>query len=561
MPYLRTPRDPERRDDPRPRTTVPIPESVLSRFGARVLNPERAGLVNGTPTRPTAYVADELLVQGAPSAIDALVDAAAATGHTVEASAARADEAYLAELSDDAVARLAQDIWVSRIKLTAQPGSSLPPDAWAVLRQFRENLGDDAPGYSVGLNHVLTLTAPGGRVDIEGRPVFDGPALVEGNPVFDGPALVEGNPVFDGPALVGGNPVFDGPSYFSGNPVFDGPAQGFGALSGRQPVILLGRPPAPRSSSALGTRRPVVAVLDTGLGKHDWFNDPEFAQLGASVAGMPIGLGEGVEDPEVDGIVNDPLRGTLDRDSGHGTFIAGIIRQTCPDAKVLAIRVMPSDGAVDEHQLTIALNMLLVRQALAQAHTIPGDIIDVMSLSLGYYDESPDDVTYTTALAHTLRQFGRLGVAVVASAGNDATTTKMFPAGLSPVRGQGAERNAVPLVSVGALNPNGTTAIFSNAGDWVSCFKPGAAIVSSLPQTFNGGLQPARRFGGREDVDGDDFAGGFGIWSGTSFSGPVLAGELAECLAASGNLDQIDADSARTRAWAAIHAEVGWSRP
>ncbi len=343
MPYLRSPRDPERRDEPRTRTTVPIPESVLSRFGARVLDPGRAGLVGGRPTRPTAYVADELLVQGAPSAIDALVDAASATGHSVDPHAARADDAYLEQLSDEAVSRLAQDIWVARVKLTASLGRATPPDAWSVLRRYRENLGSDQPAYTVGLNHLVTLTTGvSGDVDIEGRPVFDGPAYVEGNPVFDGPAAVEGDP------------VFDGPSYFSGNPVFDGPAQGFGALSGRQPVILLGRPPTPKARDELGSRRPVVAVLDTGLGRHDWFSDPEFAQLGASVAGLPIGLGAGVEDPEIDGIVSDPLRGTLDRDSGHGTFIAGIIRQTCPDAKILAIRVMPSDGAVDEHQLTIA---------------------------------------------------------------------------------------------------------------------------------------------------------------------------------------------------------------
>ncbi|MDQ2782887.1 MAG: S8/S53 family peptidase [Actinomycetota bacterium] len=548
MPYLRSPRDPERRDEPRTRTTVPIPESVLSRLGARVLDPGRAGLVGGRPTRPTAYVADELLVQGAPSAIDALVDAASATGHSVDPHAARADDAYLGQLSDAAVRRLAQDVWVARVKLTASPGRATPPDAWSVLRRYRENVGSDQPDYTVGLNHVVTLTAGPGGVDIEGRPVFEGPALVEGNPVFEGPALV------------GGQPVFEGPSYFTGNPVFEGPGQGFGALSGRQPVIFLAHPPRPTPHPEIG-RRPVVAVLDTGLGEHDWFTDPEFAQLGASVAGIPIGLGEGVEDSELDGIVNDPLRGTLDRDSGHGTFIAGIIRQICPDAKVLAIRVMPSDGTVDEHDLTVALNMLLVRQARAQTLGLANEVIDVLSLSLGYYHESPDDERYTSGLARTLRQFGRLGVAVVASAGNDATTTKMFPAGLAPVKGRHTESNVVPVLSVGALNPNGTISMFSNGGDWISCNRPGAAVVSTLPQTFNGGLQPARRFGSREDVDGDDFAGGFGIWSGTSFAAPVLAGELAQCLVSSGSLGRLDAESARTRAWAAIHAEVGWDRP
>ena len=31
----------------------------------------------------------------------------------------------------------------------------------------------------------------------------------------------------------------------------------------------------------------------------------------------------------------------------------------------------------------------------------------------------------------------------------------------------------------------------------------------------------------RESIDPDDFSGGFGVWSGTSFAAPVLAGQLA----------------------------------
>ena len=159
------------------------------------------------------------------------------------------------------------------------------------------------------------------------------------------------------------------------------------------------------------------------------------------------------------GIVLQPQLGLLDRESGHGTFIAGIIRQTCPDATVLAIRVMPSDGVVEEHQLCIALNKLLVRQAQAQANGALDDVIDVMSLSLGYYHEDPEDVRYSSVLAGTLRSFAALGVAVVTAAGNDHTTTPFFPAGFaSREKGLDQPADRVPLVSVGALNPNGSQA-------------------------------------------------------------------------------------------------------
>ena len=209
-----------------------------------------------------------------------------------------------------------------------------------MLQKYRE-LADPTPGLRVGLNHLITLTAPGGIV---GAPYFSGPGI-PGAPYFSGPGL-----------------------------------------GGRAPVTWLGRPPAPAPTSTAG-RRPVVAVLDTGLGEHDWLQPP-FATLGAQINGQLIGLGPDVPDPEFDGIIGDPLEGGLDRDAGHGTFIAGIIHQVCPDARVLAVRVMPSDGVVDEHQLTIALNMLLVRQAQAQGTGSSAEVIDVISLSLGYYHSS-----------------------------------------------------------------------------------------------------------------------------------------------------------------------------
>ncbi len=37
------------------------------------------------------------------------------------------------------------------------------------------------------------------------------------------------------------------------------------------------------------------------------------------------------------------------------------------------------------------------------------------------------------------------------------------------------------LISVGALNPDGGVSLFSNSGDWIACYSPGAALVSTLP--------------------------------------------------------------------------------
>ena len=61
--------------------------------------------------------------------------------------------------------------------------------------------------------------------------------------------------------------------------------------------------------------------------------------------------------------------------------------------------------------------------------------------------------------------------AIVCSAGNDATDRPTFPAALwkggdasSTSRTQTTHRTS----SVGALNPNGSVALFSNVGTWVT---------------------------------------------------------------------------------------------
>ena len=98
-----------------------------------------------------------------------------------------------------------------------------------------------------------------------------------------------------------------------------------------------------------------------------------------------------------------------------------------------------------------------------------GHPIDVLSLSLGYYHETPDDVLFDPTMYGILRRLGECGVAVVCSAGNDATARPVFPAAFTPWLDDAgtvhAEHGVVPIVSVGALNPNRTTdALFSNTG-------------------------------------------------------------------------------------------------
>ncbi|MDT4922147.1 MAG: hypothetical protein QOI15_3049, partial [Pseudonocardiales bacterium] len=183
--------------------------------------------------------------------------------------------------------------------------------------------------------------------------------------------------------------------------------------------------------------------------------------------------------------------------------------------------------------------------------------------SLGYYHETPKDLQFDPKLLVPIQALSGMGVAVVASAGNEATYRPMFPAAFTPHSGgrvPGFDASCTPLISVGALNPNGSVAMFSNAGDWVACNRPGADLVSTFPQTFQGAEQS--QFGVTVDgafratIDPDDFSAGFGTWSGTSFAAPYLAGELAQALidGCSKTMSKTDPGTAVERTWSAITA-------
>jgi subtilisin family serine protease len=287
---------------------------------------------------------------------------------------------------------------------------------------------------------------------------------------------------------------------------------GFG---GRTPVAWIGADP--NRHDKLPCRRPVVAILDTGVGEHAWLAD------GVTVVPPPRSA-----QPERTGVVHNPLEGVLDSDSGHGTFIAGLVRQTCPDADIYSMRIMGSDGYVEENLMVNAILELWIEQSA-------NHLIDVLSMSFGYFHEAPEDVSTDATLLGPLSGLADLGVLIVAAAGNNSTTRPMFPAAFS---------RSIPVISVGAKNPNGSVALFSNSGDWVEVYEIGASVVSTLPVSFNASLQPTARVDSdtdcvRETIDPDDFSGGFATWSGTSFAAPIVAGKLARWL-----LDHRDASAA-----------------
>jgi subtilisin family serine protease len=216
--------------------------------------------------------------------------------------------------------------------------------------------------------------------------------------------------------------------------------------------------------------------------------------------------------------------------------VTGLIHQMCPDARVLSLRVLESDGLSTEGSVLFALDWLRRRVEDALANNTPDQLVDVVSMSLGFYPETADPAD-AGQVADAVRRLTDLGVLVVAAAGNDATTRPFLPAALG-ADVDGANGNPL-LAAVGALNASGyTTAAFSNDGPWVWRWAPGDALVSTVP-IWQGAANPGMATldsGGvgprmRTSPDPDDLRTGFAVWAGTSFATPVVAGMLAESFA------------------------------
>ena len=290
--------------------------------------------------------------------------------------------------------------------------------------------------------------------------------------------------------------------------------------------------PQPLRRPSVKGRRPVVATLDTGCGEHPWLDG--VVRTDVKLGSQPIGYVDDETDPEKWFDQFGALDGAIDPLAGHGTFIAGLIHQACPDADIVAWRIVGADGLVVESNLVKALEDIA---ELARRHRDGepgGHPIDVLSLSLGYYHETPDDELFDPTMYGILRRLGECGVAVVCSAGNDATARPVFPAAFTPWLDDGgtvhAEKGVVPIVSVGALNPNRTTdALFSNTGTVGPHLRPRGRRDehASRPRSRAGSARwpaPRRTGAARARSTPTTTAAGSPLWSGTSFSAPFFAG-------------------------------------
>jgi thermitase len=210
----------------------------------------------------------------------------------------------------------------------------------------------------------------------------------------------------------------------------------------------------------------LVAVLDTGV-------QPDHPVLAASihVLGYDFVDNDLAPDEEANGL-DDDSDGRVDELYGHGTHVAGIVHLVAPEARLLPLRVLNSDGRGNNFRTASAIVYATRRGA------------DAINLSLGTPRPS-------ALLQQVVGEAAQSGVVVVGAAGNLNTEAKQYPA---------AEACAIAVTSVNAHDKKSS---FANYGDWIGVAAPGENIYSTFP------------------VDR------YAWWSGTSMATPFVAGQAA----------------------------------
>jgi len=246
----------------------------------------------------------------------------------------------------------------------------------------------------------------------------------------------------------------------------------------------------------------VVALIDTGIDKAQrrdgWLNEVK----------------RDPNDDNIDELDAFPQNGLLDFGAGHGTFVAGIVRQIDPRAKIVVYRALDSSGLASEEEVAKAMK----RAAEDGAH--------VISLSLG--EQAVDDDDPCPHLADAVKQIHARSrpPAIVAAAGNYGTEERVYPAalpGVVAVAALRAQRGSwfrrwLPRY----LAPKGAT--WSSRGQWVRCSAVGEGIVS----TFVTGTEDPVFAHGTDVYPQQGDSDSWAVWSGTSFAAPQIAALIAK---------------------------------
>jgi thermitase len=186
-----------------------------------------------------------------------------------------------------------------------------------------------------------------------------------------------------------------------------------------------------------------------------------------------------------DFVDNDPIpqeEGTFaDVGYGHGTNVAGIIRQIAPRATILPIRVLGPDGGGDVANVAAGIQWAMTRGA------------KVINLSLGSEKS-------LKAVEEVIKQATAKGILVVASTGNTGDSKVTWPASSA------AEAKNLLRMSVTSVDASDRKSSFATYGASVELSAPGEMVYGPAPDLT------------------------MAAWSGTSQAAPMASGALALAL-------------------------------
>jgi subtilisin family serine protease len=258
----------------------------------------------------------------------------------------------------------------------------------------------------------------------------------------------------------------------------------------------------------------IVAVIDTGvdpnhpalypvlLQGYDFTRNQPGASEWLDVSGLQNGNdnSQGNEGPV---FVQQSSAAVLDQSSaavldgspyvafGHGTMTSGLVHLIAPEARILPLKAFSSNGTGNLSNIIAALYYAVKNHA---------NVVN-MSFDLSY--SSP-------ALSQAVSYANKSGVVLVAAAGNESTSARVYPAAISG-----------SVVGIASTSDWDTRSSFSNYGladVWIAA--PGENVISTYP------------------------GGTYGSESGTSFSSPLVAGTVALMLSARQPMNQSQAANA-----------------
>ena len=237
--------------------------------------------------------------------------------------------------------------------------------------------------------------------------------------------------------------------------------------------------PAAQALSTGGST--VVAILDTGI-------DATHPALGAAVQGSGYNFVlNNTDTRDLGDNADNDGDGMTDEGVGHGTFVAGIVHLVAPEAQILPVVVLDSEGRSGLFRIAKGLFFAIDRG------------VEVINMSLGSTYDS-------TAVEDALGEAALHGITVVGSAGNCNTDQRQFPA---------AKRKVLGVV---AVDDTDHKASFSSYGTKMFISAPGDSVPDGNDPT---GWDTTRSMFG--PVPGGSYA----AWEGTSLAAPLVAGAAA----------------------------------